>query len=364
MFDPLQSAYRDKHSTETVQNDILSALDTGSSAILLMDLSAVFDTIDHDILFSQLCNVYCITGDALDWFRSDLTGRIQHIVIENAVSLNQELGFGVPQGSVLGPKIYYMYTKPVSDIIQRHGLSHHSYADDTQLYITMDHSNNNWRDGLAHIQLCVSEIREWMNQNMLKLNDEKTELIVFPSKYKQDLYNDLSITIGDTVVDCSSQVKDLGVIFDRVLSLRQHVSYTSKTCRFHLRNISRIRKYIQQDTSVLLVKSLVMSRLDYSNGLFYGLPKCTVSGLQAIQNSAERIVTQERLRDHDSMSRALIGLHWLPVDKRIEYKLLLYTYKALHDLAPGYLCELVVPCVPRRVLRSAELNLLTVPPGI
>ena len=110
-----------------------------------------------------------------------------------------------------------------------------------------------------------------------------------------------------------------------------------------------------------------MSRLDYSNGLFYGLPKCTVSGWQAVQNSAARIVTQERLRDHYSMSRALIGLHWLPFDKRIEYKLLLYTYiriyVALHDFAPGYLCELVVPYVPRRVLRSAELNLLTVPPG-
>ena len=181
---------------------------------------------------------------------------------------------------------------------------------------------------------------------------QQQQLIVFTSKYKQDLYNDLSITIGDTVVDCSSQVKDLGVIFDRVLSLRQHVSYTSKTCRFHLRNINRIREYIPQDTSVVLVKSLVMSRLDYSNGLFYELPKYTVS--------AARIVTQEMLRDYDSMSRALIGLHWLSVDKRIEYKLLLYTYKALHDLAPGYLCELIVPYVPRRVLRSAELNLLTV----
>ena len=78
--------------------------------------------------------------------------------------------------------------------------------------MTMGHSNNNWWDGLARIQLCVSEIREWMNQNMVKLNDDKTELIVFTSKYKQDLYNNLSITIGDTVVDCSSQVKDLGVI--------------------------------------------------------------------------------------------------------------------------------------------------------
>ena len=132
-----------------------------------------------------------------------------------------------------------------------------------------------------------------MNQNKNKLNDDKTELIVFTSNYKQDLYNDSSITIGDTVIDCSSQVKDLGVILDRVLSLHQHISYTY-TCRFHLRNISRIRKYISQDTSVVLIKSLIMSRLDYSNGLFYGLPKCTVSGLQAVQNSAARIVTQER----------------------------------------------------------------------
>ena len=245
LFDSLQSAYRDKHSTETalikVQNGIISALDAGSSAILLMlDLSAAFDTIDHDILLSRLCNVYGITRNALDWFRSYLTGRIQRVVIEDSVSVDQELDFGVPQGSVLGLRIYCMYTKPVSDIIQRHGLSHHSYADDTQLYMTMDHSNNDWRDGLARIELCVSEIREWMNQNMLKLNDAKTELIVFTSK--QDLYNDLSITIGDTVVDCSSQVKDLGVIFDRVLSLRQHVSYTSKVHRFHLRSISRIRK--------------------------------------------------------------------------------------------------------------------------
>ena len=105
-----------------------------------------------------------------------------------------------------------------------------------------------------------------------------------------------------------------------------------------------------------------MSRLDYSNGLLYGLPKCTVSGLQAVQNLGARIVTQERLRDHDSMCRALMELYWFPVDKRIEYKLLLYTYKELHGFAPRYLCKLVVPYATRRVLRSAESNLLTVTP--
>ena len=112
MFDSLQSAYRDNNSTETalikVQNDILSALDAGSSAILLMlDLSVAFDPIYHVILLSRLCNVYGITGDAHDWFRSYLTGRIHRVVIE-------ELGFGVPQGSVLGQKFYCMYTKPHS----------------------------------------------------------------------------------------------------------------------------------------------------------------------------------------------------------------------------------------------------------
>ena len=118
-----------------VQNDILSALDAGSSASLLMlDLSSAINTIDHDILLSRLCNVYGITGDAFYWFMSYLTGRIQRVVIEDTVSVDEELGFGVPQGSVLGTKIYCMYTKPVSDIIQRDGMSHHSYTDDIVIY--------------------------------------------------------------------------------------------------------------------------------------------------------------------------------------------------------------------------------------
>ena len=129
--------------------------------------SVVFDTLVGLFVFSVMWSellmtsaIYGITGNALDWFRSYLTGRIQRVVIEDSVSVDQELAFGVPQGSVLGPRIYCMYIKPVSDIIQRHGLYHHSYADNTQLYMTMDHSNNAWRDGLARIELCVSEIRE------------------------------------------------------------------------------------------------------------------------------------------------------------------------------------------------------------
>ena len=104
--------------------------------------------------------------------------------------------------------------------------------------MTKNHSNNNWLDGLARIELCVSETKEWMNKNILNLNDDKTELIVFTSKYEHDLYNDLSITIGGIVVDCGTQVRDLGVIFDRVLSLSQHESYTSKLADLTLETLA------------------------------------------------------------------------------------------------------------------------------
>ena len=139
LIDETQSAYRQHHSTETallkVQTDILMALDQGSVAVLLMlDLSAAFDTIDHRILLNRFEHMFGITGPALAWFVSYLTDRYQSVTFGEAVSTGKLLKFGVPQGSVLGPIVYCMYTKPVGDIIRRHGLLHHCYADDTQVY--------------------------------------------------------------------------------------------------------------------------------------------------------------------------------------------------------------------------------------
>ena len=365
LYSSVQSAYRERHSTETallnVQSDILTALDSGSGAVLLMlDLSAAFDTIDHGILLSRLNSLYGISGDALDWFKSYLSNRVQRVIIGDTVSECKSLNFGVPQGSVLGPKIYCMYTKPISDIIAGHGLSHHCYADDTQLYIAIEHSAN-LHSELLRMERCVADIRNWMRHNMLKLNDDKTELIVFASRYNQHLYSDASMMIGNTTVVCEPQVKNLGVIFDQVMSMRQHVNYTSRTARFHLRNISRIRRYIPEESCKLVVQSLVTSRLDYSNGLLYGIPKSAVSILQTVQNSAARIVTKTAPREH--ITPVLRELHWLPVDRRIEYKILLYAYKALNGLAPEYLCHMVELYAPDRVLRSASQNLLVVPRG-
>ena len=172
-------------------------------------------------------------------FKTYLSNRVQRVIIDETVSECKDLNFVVPQGSILGPKIYCMYTKPISNIIAGHGLSHHSYADHTQRYIAKEHSANIHSE-LLRMERCFADIRSWMKHNMFKLNDDKTELIVFASRYNQHLYSDVSMMIGNKTVVCKPQVKNLGVVFDQVMLMRQHVNYTSRTARFHLRNISRI----------------------------------------------------------------------------------------------------------------------------
>ena len=173
----MQSAYKKLHSTETalirVQNDILTSLDNKCGVILvLLDLSAAFDTIDHETLFHQLQHRLGITGTALQWFVSYLSGRTQSVSVENASSKPSPLQFGVPQGSVLGPLLYTIYTLPLGDILRRSNISYHLYADDTQLYLSFNfHEPSSQTACLEQIQQGVTDVKEWMLKNKLKLND-------------------------------------------------------------------------------------------------------------------------------------------------------------------------------------------------
>ena len=350
----MQSAYKRFHSTETallrVQNDILKSLHSKRMvALVLLDLSAAFDTIDHKVLLHRLETRFNICDNALAWFQSYLRDRTQSVSIQGHMSTSTVLSFGVPQGSVLGPILFILYTAPVSDIAREHQLDHHFYADDPQLYIAF-----NPRAGFTHelnrITECVSDIKSWMLVNFLKLNDDKTEVLLIGLKYNLNSTPTVTVTIGDTGINSASSVRNLGAIFDAEMSMDNFVSSKYQTCMYHLRCISRIRKYLTTDATKSLIHAYVTSRLDYSNSLLLGITQQQMQKLVRVQNYAAKIVCKAKYRDH--ATPLLKSLHWLPVHHRINFKVLVHTFNSVNGTDPSYLCELVTKYVPSRTLRS------------
>lgn len=224
MHEPMQSAYRSHHSTETalvrVCNDILCAVDERKAVILiLLDLSAAFDTIDHEILIDRLRHRLGISGTSLEWFRSYLADRTQSIHIQGETSGEAYLHFGVPQGSVMGPLLFILYTAPLGDIARRHGLELHLYADDTQVYITFQPKTEmDGQEAMRRINACVAEIRAWMIQNLLQINDGKTEAIVICSPHLRSKVNISHLEVGAAEIVPSDFVRNIGAFLDQSLN--------------------------------------------------------------------------------------------------------------------------------------------------
>ena len=237
-------------------------------------------------------------------------------------------------------------------------MTYHSYADDTQVYQVI-RPQGNWSDLSKRLENCLSDISNWMSANMLKLNQDKTELIIFAPKHQVKHLSEFSLTFDGTVLSDVSVVKNLGMYFDKTMSMEHQASAISKACFYQIRNIGRIRSLISVDACKTLVRSLITSRLDYGNALLYGTNTNVISKLQRVQNTAARLIT--RKRKYDSITPILISLHWLPVQYRCQYKLLLYVFKAQHGKAPSYLQELITPYKPKRALRSENSMLLQIP---
>ena len=194
-------------------------------------------------------------------------------------------------------------------------------------------------------------------KTILKLNDTKTEFLIIGSKHQKSKSIISNIVIGESQIPPSCDARNLGVIFDSDMSHKLQVSSTLKAAYHQIRNIGKIRKYLTTEATQLIVHSLVISRLDTCNSLLYGLPQSQLRRLQLVQNTAARLITLTKKRSH--ITPILIDLHWLPVEQRIEFKILTFVFKSLNGLAPSYISELLHTYIPGRTgLRSANLHLL------
>ena len=337
-----QSAYKKNHSTETllvkITNDILVASDSRSATVvMLLDLSAAFDTVDHKLLLNILEKEIGLKGHVLAWFKSFLMGRSQRVRLGNVTSETIYIKFGVPQGSVLGPVLFNLYIRSIYNCVKRLGFDISGYADDHQILKSF---KPNEQLSLLAIQLhnCFNTIKSWMSDYYLKMNDSKTQIIIFgPSKVLGDIKIHGLNTTG-TAIRFVSTVKNLGIMMDSHLTFEKQVVNLKKKCFHTLRNLAKIRFLLTQDQLKVIVNSLVVSCLDYCNCIFYGIAEKLLCQIQLIQNAAAKIVTGKY--KHDRLGDDLTNLHWLNIKKRIVFKIGLLAYKSVNGLAPVYLQDM------------------------
>ena len=201
--EPIQSAYRASQSTETalckIYNDIKLSLDRNECVLFIsLDLSAAFDTMDHQILLARLAHHFGITGICLNWIKSYLDERKLRVAIDRILSDSKALNFRVPQGSVFGPKLFIMYLVPLGDIARSHGITFYAYADDCQLYIAFSRENFSMRR--YKMEILLAEIKKWLSTNMLKLNDNRTEIMPI-GRPRRNLIELQSLTVGSEEVN-------------------------------------------------------------------------------------------------------------------------------------------------------------------
>ena len=367
-----QSGYRANRSCETatlaIYNDLLCISDSKSKIILLMlDLSAAFDTVCHDLLLQKLHKKFGIAGKPLEWFQSYLDGRSFSVTVNRSKSGKCVLRIGVPQGSILGPILFILYTKDINFIAHKHGFNIHLYADDSQLYIEFNPLLHNIDDIEEKIIHCLDEIKNWMLSNKLKLNPDKTEVLAVQSRnnfYTWSLES-LNLNSAGDSIEPSSVVKSLGVRFDSYLNFDDHVNAIVHECNRHLRNLRVIASKLSYELKRQLIHCLIFSKIDYCNGLLYGLPDGTLKKLQKIQNSSVRFLFgSHSLRKWDSVTPFLKEAHFLPIKQRIDFKIGLTVYKCLNNMAPKYLSDCIrAKSQPSKTLRSdQDFFLLDVPP--
>ena len=300
-----------------------------------------------------------IKGDALNWFRSYLSDRSQTVYVNGATSDSYDVFCGVPQGSVLGPILYLIYTSPIGDILRSHGMKFHLYADDTQIYVSFNYKDqNDLKQVKSCVEACLVDIMNWMSENKLKLNTDKTELLILSSKFRAEPIFPV-LTVGSDIITPTPHARNIGVTFDKFLTMSIHINDICKSAFYHLRNIARVRRYLSIHTTEQLIHAFVTIKLDNANALLYGLPKDQIGKLQRVLNSAARLLTGSHRYNH--ITPILIQLHWLPVEQRIIYKIILLTFKALNGLAPQYIAEMISHYEPSRCLRSSKAHLLNEP---
>ena len=335
-----QSAYLKRHSTQTslhrVIDDWLEQIhDNSLTGACLLDISKCFDSINHEILLKNL-EMYGITGNEIDWFSSYLKNRKQMVFFQEDSSDFQEVYSGVPQGSVLGPLLFLVFINDVTNFTTE-GCALNMYADDVIIYTSAETSD----ELQMKLQLCVDNVHQWYNMNRLTVNKKKSAVMVIGSKAQLQSINldQFSISLDSNKIEFVNKAKYLGLLVKDDLSWDDHILQLCKTMNYYVHVLRRLNKIFPKQLLLKIYKSYVQSKLDYGLSIWGCTTEGNLDRVQRIQNFCARIMC----KNYDYINTRGIdlvkSLKIQTIRQRRDYFLSVLMFKAIHGLAPHYVCN-------------------------
>ncbi|CAB4041326.1 Hypothetical predicted protein [Paramuricea clavata] len=320
------------------------------SALVLLDLSKAFDSINHQRLLHKLSNVGA-SKSTVNWFRSYLTDRFQSTRINSTLSDPLPITYGVPQGAILSPLLFCIYLNDLPCASYNGDLE--SYVDDTKTLLSFPLTEAD--TGIKNLEEDLHKIASWCCENNLLVNPDKTKFMIIGTRQlMNELDVNISISFMGKILEPVDFAKDLGLLMDSHLSYDKHISNLVSSFLYKLCQINRVKNNFDKGTLTMIITSLVISKLLSCSTVWSNTTCTNIKKLQSIQNFACKIITGSKKYDH--VSPLLQNLEWLTVDKLLYFRDAVMTFKCMNNLAPKYLCDMFEKrsCIHNRSTRNCN----------
>ena len=331
-----QSGFRSQHSCETALVNMidtwLNAIDNGKMiGVVLVDFKKAFDLVDHQILLNKL-EIYGIKDDALSWFDTYLTNRKQQVSINNCQSDFQQISYGVPQGSILGPLLFLLF---INDLpLYTNNVFTDLYADDTTVYDIQD----SMEQIESNLQSALNGLQIWCKSNGMILNSSKTKVMFVTTNQKRKRLNrqNLDLNFQNEPLNMISSDKILGVYVDNNLTWTDHIKYLTKKIASSIWLLSKIKKFLSQDHRVQFYKSYIQPHIDFCNIVWGSSSECNKLKIFRLQKRACKVILDYNVEDS---REAMSSLKIMSIYDRLYLRKAKFMFKVFNNLTPSYISE-------------------------
>ncbi len=336
-----QSGFRKNHSTTTllihITSIIYNALNNNKVvSLILLDFSKAFDSINHNILIQNLKDIG-LSPLTLNWFISYLKGRKHRVISNEKISDWIKVINGVPQGSILGPILFSIYTRQIPTIFNY--IDCFMFADDTQLL-----KSYNIEDSIKAIDEINNDLNilyQWCEKHYLKLNPKKCLHLIIGSNKNLKLLNNKGITdlkINDIIIPRCNEARNLGLIFDEHFSWEPHINFLIKSCFSSIKPLYRYKKQFNIKVKKILINNLIISKFDYCDIVYMHMSNILQKKLQKLQNICIKFIFN--LKKFDHVQKYYDELKWINLSHRREFRLGCFIFKIINNKSPSYLYSL------------------------